>query len=127
MISEPGAKISTQEPKLDHDDRESRIVAAPTVMAEAERAGDIPHASFPLFPAATVTWTPASVSYFSKNFPSVNIFLEWQMEMERESKYLLQLHRHQEVLTAIQRVTKMLWKDVLSLRIAAPPSSYQTH
>lgn len=54
--------MSTQEPKLDHDDRESRIVAAPTVTAEGERAGDIPHASFPSLPAATVTWTPASVS-----------------------------------------------------------------
>lgn len=67
IISEPGAKMSTQEPKLDHDDRESRIVVAPTVTAEGERPGDFPHASFPSFPAATVTWTPASVSFFERS------------------------------------------------------------
>jgi hypothetical protein len=55
MISEPGANKSTQEPKFDHDDRESRIVIAPTVITEATRPGDIPHASFPLLPAATAT------------------------------------------------------------------------
>lgn len=98
IISEPGAKMSTQEPKLDHDDRESRIVIAPTVTAEGERPGDFPHASFPSFPAATVTWMPASVSCFEKI-----LSLFFGMAMERE--YSLQLHRHQEVLTAVQRAT----------------------
>ena len=49
----PGAKISTTDPKLENEARASAMVEAPTVLAEAARAGDVPLASALSFPAAT--------------------------------------------------------------------------
>jgi hypothetical protein len=40
VMPEPGAKMSRQLPKFDHDARASVLVVAPTVMAEAARAGE---------------------------------------------------------------------------------------
>jgi hypothetical protein len=36
----PGAKMSTQVPKLENDERASELVVEPTVMASAVRAGE---------------------------------------------------------------------------------------
>ena len=41
----PGAKISTQVPQLEKDDRASLLVVDPTVMAAEAEAGEAPHAS----------------------------------------------------------------------------------
>lgn len=41
IIFEPGAKRSTADPKFDHEARESRIVIAPTVLADGARAGEM--------------------------------------------------------------------------------------
>lgn len=62
VISTPGAKISTTDPKFENEAISSAIVVAPTVFAEGARAGLVSPASTPSFPAATVTWIPASVS-----------------------------------------------------------------
>jgi len=40
VMLEPGAKMSTHVPKLENDERASVLVVAPTVLAEATRAGD---------------------------------------------------------------------------------------
>ena len=58
--SAPGAKRSTQLPRLDHDPMASFVfVDPPTVIAPATLAGEIWQASSPAFPAAAVTVTPA--------------------------------------------------------------------
>ena len=61
VIPAPGAKISTQLPKLENDARASRIVVAPTVIADGALAGDRVHASVDSFPAAATTVIPALV------------------------------------------------------------------
>ena len=48
----PGAKMSTQVPKFENEERASVIVVEPTVIALATRAGDVLHASRLSFPAA---------------------------------------------------------------------------
>ena len=52
VMLEPGAKISTQVPKFEKDERASVLVVEPTVMALATRAGDEVQASVLLLPAA---------------------------------------------------------------------------
>ena len=52
-MATPGAKISTQLPKLDQDARASSDPVAATVIAVGVRAGDASHALAPLLPAAT--------------------------------------------------------------------------
>ena len=49
---EPGAKRSTQVPKLENEERASVLVVAPTVFAEATRAGELLHALALALPAA---------------------------------------------------------------------------
>src|SRR3954464_2526106 len=64
----PGAKRSTQEPKLEKDARRSVVSVAPTVRAAGTRAGEVVQASALLLPAATAIvtlsamtrWTAAS-------------------------------------------------------------------
>ena len=48
----PGAKMSTQVPKFENEERASLVVVEPTVIALATRAGEVPHASRLSFPAA---------------------------------------------------------------------------
>jgi hypothetical protein len=60
IMSLPGAKMSTHEPKFEKLARISVIVDAPTVMADGSDAGDVEQASRLLFPAATVYTTPAA-------------------------------------------------------------------
>jgi hypothetical protein len=48
----PGAKMSTQVPKFENDERASVIVVAPTVIAFGTRAGEELQASALLLPAA---------------------------------------------------------------------------
>jgi hypothetical protein len=57
-IPEPGAKMSRHVPKFEKDDRASVVVVEPVVIALAARAGELPHASALLLPAATATGTP---------------------------------------------------------------------
>ena len=52
VMLEPGAKMSTQVPKLENDERASVFVVAPTVFAEATRAGELLHALAFELPAA---------------------------------------------------------------------------
>ena len=52
VMLDPGAKISTQVPKFENDDRASVVVVEPTVIALATRAGDELQALALLFPAA---------------------------------------------------------------------------
>jgi hypothetical protein len=52
VIFDPGAKMSTHVPKFENEERASVVVVEPTVIALATRAGDEPHASALLFPAA---------------------------------------------------------------------------
>src|SRR6476660_265118 len=54
----PGAKMSTQVPKFENDERTSVIVVEPTVIALAVRAGETLQASWFSFPAATAKVTP---------------------------------------------------------------------
>jgi len=58
----PGAKISRQVPKQLKLALASELSVAPTVIAEATKAGENPHASALELPAATTTTTPAFVS-----------------------------------------------------------------
>src|SRR5689334_17283432 len=58
LISTPGAKMSTQVPKLEKDARRSDRSVAPTVMAAGSRAGDSLHASWLSLPAAATYVTP---------------------------------------------------------------------
>jgi hypothetical protein len=55
----PGAKISRALPKLEKEALVSELSVAPTVKAVGARAGDEVEASVALFPAATITGTPA--------------------------------------------------------------------
>ena len=52
MMPEPGAKMSRQAPKFEYEARASFDPVAPTVNAEATRAGDCVHASALLLPPA---------------------------------------------------------------------------
>jgi hypothetical protein len=62
-MRDPGAKMATQEPMLEKEDRPSELVVAPTVMALGAEAGLIVHASaWLLFPADTTTVIPACTS-----------------------------------------------------------------
>lgn len=58
VISEPGAKISTHDPKFEKELLTSFLVVAPTVIACGDPAGDCVQASVLEFPAATTTVTP---------------------------------------------------------------------
>jgi hypothetical protein len=53
VMLEPGAKMSTQVPKLENEDRASVLVVEPTVIAGAARAGEAVQALTLLLPAAT--------------------------------------------------------------------------
>src|SRR5262245_3735022 len=57
VMLDPGAKMSTQVPKLENDDRASVLVVEPTVMAAGTRAGDELQAFALEFPAATAKVT----------------------------------------------------------------------
>jgi hypothetical protein len=52
VMLEPGAKMSTQVPKFENEERASVMVVEPTVSAAATRAGDELHALALLLPAA---------------------------------------------------------------------------
>ena len=52
VMFDPGAKISTQVPKFEKDERASVLVVEPTVMALATRAGEELQAFVLLLPAA---------------------------------------------------------------------------
>src|SRR5438132_1428002 len=54
----PGAKMSTQVPKLENEARASVLVVAPTVIAWATRAGESLHAFWFSLPAAIPYVTP---------------------------------------------------------------------
>ena len=62
VIDTPGAWISTQGPKFENDAFASVFEVAPTVIAEAARAGEAVHASAFELPAATTTTIPAFVN-----------------------------------------------------------------
>lgn len=62
VMSCPGAKISTAEPKLEKEALVSAMVVAPTVIAPVARAGLLFSASRFSLPAATTTWTPLLTS-----------------------------------------------------------------
>lgn len=53
VIAEPGAKRSTQLPKLEYEARASEVVVAPTVSAWGAAAGELLQALAPELPAAT--------------------------------------------------------------------------
>ncbi len=53
VMLDPGAKISTHDPKFENEDLASPFVVEPTVRALAARAGEELQASTLLFPAAT--------------------------------------------------------------------------
>ena len=59
LINDPGAYISTHEPKLLNSDWASVLVVEPTVIASGSEAGDELQASVLSFPAATTMTTPA--------------------------------------------------------------------
>jgi len=58
LMEEPGAKMSTQVPKLEKEERASVLVVEPTVMALGTRAGEELHALALELPAATAKVTP---------------------------------------------------------------------
>lgn len=60
-IDVPGAKMSTQLPKLEKEDRLSEPSLLATVMAVGADAGDMVHALLLLFPADTTTTSPPCV------------------------------------------------------------------
>ena len=62
LIPDPGANMSTHSPKLENDERVSLVVVEPTVIALGAAAGENPHASAVLFPAATTTLIPSSTA-----------------------------------------------------------------
>ena len=68
VMSDPGAKMSTQVPKFENEERASDAVVDPTVTALPADAGELLHASPLLFPAAATTVTPASVMYCTASF-----------------------------------------------------------
>src|SRR5215212_5854683 len=57
VMLEPGATMSTHVPKFEKLERASLLVVEPTVMAAPTRAGEEPHASALLLPAATANVT----------------------------------------------------------------------
>jgi hypothetical protein len=61
-MSTPGAKISTQDPKLEKPALVSLLSVAATVMALVAEAGDVVQAFTFEFPAATTTVIPAAIA-----------------------------------------------------------------
>ena len=68
MISDPGALISTHDPKLEYEARASIAVVAPTVIALVADDGDFVQASARSFPAATTTAIPAFTNFSTASF-----------------------------------------------------------
>ena len=62
LIIDPGAMMSTHEPRFENAENESPLAEAATVIAAGSRAGEDEHASEASFPAATATGMPASVA-----------------------------------------------------------------
>jgi hypothetical protein len=62
IMSFPGAKMSTQAPKLEKDALASISSVAPTVIAPVAEDGESKQASAPEFPAATTMTTPAATA-----------------------------------------------------------------
>jgi hypothetical protein len=62
VMLEPGAKISTQVPKLENDERASELVVEPTVIALETRAGEKLQAFALELPAATANVTPDAMA-----------------------------------------------------------------
>src|SRR5688500_5875184 len=58
-MDEPGAKMSTQVPQFENEERASVLVVEPVVTALAARAGETLQAFWFSFPAATTMVTPA--------------------------------------------------------------------
>jgi hypothetical protein len=73
VISDPGALMSTQVPKLEYVARASDGVVAPTVMAFMADAGDLVHALVRSFPAATTTVIPALTSLSTASFTALDL------------------------------------------------------
>src|SRR6476646_4920366 len=73
-IAEPGANRSTHAPKLEYAGLPSPFQVAATVRASGVLEGEYPHASAPLFPAATATTTPALIADCTAEF-SVELLL----------------------------------------------------
>src|SRR5262245_42915257 len=65
LIDEPGAYRSTQAPKFENDDFASEMVDEATVVVFAALAGDVLHASWFSFPAATATKMPDEARLFT--------------------------------------------------------------
>ena len=63
VMPEPGAKMSTQVPKFENDERASVVVVDPTVIALGARAGEKLHALALLLPAATAYVTPSATEF----------------------------------------------------------------
>ena len=57
--------MSRHVPKFENDERASVLVVEPVVIAFAARAGEPPHASALLFPAATAIGTPELLRLFT--------------------------------------------------------------
>src|SRR3712207_9173664 len=62
VLEEPGAKMSTQVPKFEKEERASLEVVEPTVIAAAVRAGETLQAFWFSLPAATAKTTPALIA-----------------------------------------------------------------
>lgn len=67
----PGAKISTQIPQLENDDRSSMLVVDPTVMASEAEAGDVVQASAFSLPAATANGMPDATAELTASLRAV--------------------------------------------------------
>ena len=67
-MDEPGAKMSTHEPKFEYEARVSVESVAPTVMADGALAGDAVHASAFELPAATTTVMPLATARATASF-----------------------------------------------------------
>ena len=67
----PGAKMSSNVPKLENDARESLDAVAPTVMAEGSDAGENVLASRRLLPAATTMVMPSATALATARFSEV--------------------------------------------------------
>lgn len=65
--------MSTQLPKLEKEERASREVVAPMVIALGTKAGENPQASLLSFPAATTTVTPAFTAASVASFMACSV------------------------------------------------------
>src|SRR3989442_13676660 len=69
VVFTPGAKMSTQGPKLENDAMLSLMSVAPTVSASGALAGEVLQASgAPELPAATAYTTPAAIEFSTAVF-----------------------------------------------------------